>query len=157
MSPKRLIDLLRRPARENLLGRIAVGRLPSDGSDTDARGQQQASEAAYRRPVKQWSVARDGILSCSNLESCFSARAISSFARAICSCACASSSSARAPRTWRGSVCFGFSVVSVVSISAPYPVQYHPLEGGRRSYAISTTFCHTPARFDQSKARRWKI
>src|SRR5258705_9245378 len=59
MSPKRLIDLLRRPARENLLGRIAVGGLPSDGSDTDARCQQEAREAAYRRPVKQRPLARD--------------------------------------------------------------------------------------------------
>src|SRR3981081_3177262 len=61
MSPKRLIDLLRRPPRENLFGRIAVGRLPSDGSDTDARCQQEACEAAYRRPVKQWRGARAGI------------------------------------------------------------------------------------------------
>src|SRR3981189_588830 len=93
MSPKRLIDLLRRPPRENLFGRIAVGRLPSDGSDTDARCQQEACEAAYRRPVKQWSVA------------------------------------AGASRTWRGSVCFGFSVVS---ISAPYPVQCHRIRATGR-------------------------
>src|SRR6266480_3983731 len=60
MSPKCLIDLLGRPPCDNLFGRIAVGRLPGDGSDTDACCQQETCEAAYRRPVKQRSVAWDG-------------------------------------------------------------------------------------------------
>ena len=76
---------LRRPPGDHRPDRLAIG-LPGESCGTDARRQQQADQAAQRRPAPRW-LTKPFVraASFSSLEICSLNRASSSSARAICS------------------------------------------------------------------------